>query len=513
MTTRHRPEGSPRAQEAYASSREFAAGILGNLARKNIGGVMDAEVRGILWWLQGKSWGDGGLKAFAQAMIASCPAQEATRLPQKLTPRGEWETHDTWIRSLDGGSSKPNPYGEGPTEEPDAERIEGLLREFCTNPAALRANGRTSWWERFVPILQRMRVAEIDKARKCIAETTLAKRVWESLEQVLASRVNALLCGPPLIGKGTAATAWCRSVGGVARLVETPVGNDVGSLVKAVARSLGTASATSFKTPQVEERVMSTLLGSDLVLVFNHAERLWPAGDIRQSHPVRIEWLLALMDDPRGIPVALVADRKWVEPMAHFRGSAEYIVRRFEGLLSVIEPLPDSLTEEDLAKIVEVHCPSASKAACKALVQFAGYSARGLAGMMSAIHLAAEIAAKNGRSTPTGQDFEAALRTSARAEAGLARLHEDEVTRSASKPRRSSLVRQSAPVPSPSDAGVALMRSRQADDSLPKEPAQRAITTELNTPHGGSRLDLGGDKISPEPIEGPEVFIGQAGES
>lgn len=518
MTTRRRPEGSVRAQESFASSREFAAGILGNLARKAIGTIKDAEVRSILWWIQKRSWDDGGLEALAQAMVASCREDGTDALPQKLTPRGQWADGYRLARAVGvSEENEPNPYGEGPDQEPDLDRVVELLERFCTDPAATHGHeGRQNWWAAFAPILQKLRTEETADAPGSIAQTTVSRVVWESLEAVNSSRLNALLYGPPLTGKGTAAAAWCRYSGGKARLVETPVGNDLGALVKSVARAIGTASATSLKTPQVEERVLATLAGSDLVLVFNHAERLWPSGDIRQSHPRRIEWLIDLLGGPSAIPVALVSSQDWGKSLLRFRESAEWTVRHFEGLLSLVKRLPDSPDEEDLERIVRLHCPNVSQATAKALRSLGGLPARGLAGMMSAIRHAAAVAASEGRPAPTSRDFAAAIKNALSADAGLAEL--SRVAAEGASIESSGLAPRDLAPDRESDRGLpgarfGLQTKRQSPMREAGEYPECVVTPGLNGGRGGDGPDLSAAKISPEPVEGPEVFAGQVRKS
>ncbi len=81
MSTRKTPDNSPLSQERYMSSPEFAElrGVSGIAVDARAAVIQDPKNRELVWWLQGMSLADGGLRKVAAELLKMFPDRCADR--------------------------------------------------------------------------------------------------------------------------------------------------------------------------------------------------------------------------------------------------------------------------------------------------------------------------------------------------------------------------------------------------------------------------------------------------
>src|SRR5208282_5042242 len=125
------------------------------------------------------------------------------------------------------------------------------------------------------------------------------------------SRGLTLMQGEARLGKSFAASFWCGQHPGVARFVEVPTSNDEASFFRALARGLGLGNFLNYKVVQIRERVESVLLTTDILLVLDESQRLWPQRNLREGFPGRIVWVMTMAN--AGVPICMISTPQFIE--------------------------------------------------------------------------------------------------------------------------------------------------------------------------------------------------------
>src|SRR5271170_5928184 len=104
MSTRHADSESPPRQERFASSPEYAKGLLANLVAPRSELITEQKHRQLIWFLQRESWQPGGLEKVAAEILGQYLERIATRSMQK--------------------------YGSKPGQIYNAEQVRAIRKEF-----------------------------------------------------------------------------------------------------------------------------------------------------------------------------------------------------------------------------------------------------------------------------------------------------------------------------------------------------------------------------------------------
>lgn len=171
--TRHAESGKPLRQERYASSAAHERGLMANLVAMRCQVIDDPADREVIWFLQYVSHQPGGLKAFAEQLVAEHPGHFATEAMQAhgikqgqtcmaaevrvfrvelrsafdcFLLKGEracianlWEDEDKWNAEQEReAGSRPVSYPATAFLEhcrlAARDELEALLQELCLNP-------------------------------------------------------------------------------------------------------------------------------------------------------------------------------------------------------------------------------------------------------------------------------------------------------------------------------------------------------------------------------------------
>src|ERR1019366_5221385 len=120
MSTRRADPNAPLSQERYMSSPEFAElqGISGTAVAKRCALLVSPVKRQLLWFIQGMSLADGGLKKLVRELLKMFPERIVCPLRADI----DWDSgiHEK-ITSED-------------REHPDVQSMEEFLINLCVNP-------------------------------------------------------------------------------------------------------------------------------------------------------------------------------------------------------------------------------------------------------------------------------------------------------------------------------------------------------------------------------------------
>jgi hypothetical protein len=294
-------------------------------------------------------------------------------------------------------------------KELETELLPKLLAQMCMEPTCDLAAYRPWYFPTLVECLREYMGDWVEARRAGLAATELSGQVFESLDFALQSGGMVVLDGPPLrIGKSFAARTWCELHPGLARYVHVPASNDDIGFFRAIAESIGSASAFSFKGVQLRERVEVTLQSSKVMLVLDDAHYLWPQNNRREALPNRLNWLLAGLVK-HGVPVALLTTPQFARDQVIVEKKTGWTNAQFLSQISEYKKLPQVLSKAELIEIAELCLPAAERKLIQALALYAVASGRYLTAIESVVKRARFIAGKAGREAVTFSDVDEAI--------------------------------------------------------------------------------------------------------
>ena len=293
------------------------------------------------------------------------------------------------------------------------------LARICLNPEIQLTSAHhptygnetaTVWY--FDDLLSALKILKqrfIDRARCQLAQTEITALIIDTLEfwQSGPSACMVLIMGKPGVGKTVTLRAVCDMSAGMVRYVETPASNSNRDFYAAVARSLGCADGASYNGSQIKSKVEETLHLSELSLVYDEAQMLWPQHARPQSRPERLQWIKTMLDS--GTAVALVGlpeFRDWQE--LYVKKSLwkdEQLDRRLNRTVELA-----SHTRMDLIRIARALHPDGDEPAWELLAGYAlGSIKKRASAIAEALRSARYIARKEGRDVIKYEDIEAAV--------------------------------------------------------------------------------------------------------
>src|ERR1039458_8622658 len=289
--TRRAEPGKPLRQERWASSEEFERGLRGNLVARRCSVMDKPEDRQLVYFVQSRSLGEGGIEKVAANLLAAFPERigtpsmhrfgmkpgqvysasqvrairreiETDRVPEYEWPlRGERDRHGTfdgWDGCAPEEDTAPECYpAEGFIEhcQNAARGLAGHLEEFCLNPAVKVQAGWPWYFPALVESLREYQTAFVEKARSGTVVTEIGAQIYDTLDYALESQCLVFIEGLARMGKTFAAKAWCRERPGRARYVQVPSTNDDVGFFRAIAKALGLSCGSSWKTVQLRQRI------------------------------------------------------------------------------------------------------------------------------------------------------------------------------------------------------------------------------------------------------------------
>jgi hypothetical protein len=449
--TRHKQPGTPMRQERYCSSTEYERGLLCNLVTKRCDLLAPAE-RELVYFLQMLSWEEGGLAKVATDLIDRFPERIASSQMQALGNKpgqiyraeqvravraqlGGWSEFllrgETLGDGLIGADYDLANYDRRHQRDEESEshplsypavrfwdycreaannNLASNLEEICLDPSVTFEKAKPWYFPDLVTTLREYRQQWIQASISGHVVTEVGRRVFETLDFSLEERCLTVIDGIERIGKTYAAKKWCAMHPGVARYVEVPASTDDIGFFRAIASALGVSINLNSKAHELRSRVEAVLYSGHLMLVCDESHRLWPRSRYREAMPYRVEWVSHLVN--KKIPLALVTTPQFFESQKALKRRINWRDGQFTGRIAHYEPLPATLSEQDLTAVARSYLPEGNPAMIELLVSNAIISAKFLAGIETAVMRARFLARREGRTKLNGKDIQAAIKGS-----------------------------------------------------------------------------------------------------
>lgn len=254
-------------------------------------------------------------------------------------------------------------------------RLERWLQELCTDPAMPVAGG-PAYFHEVLDCLRELFAQRSENAKQGRYVTTFGKRIREAVAEIAVcplnpsgSRPMTLIFGGSGAGKTEEVVALSREQPGRIRYAAVPSGNDDENFFRALCVALGAPSSLQAKASEMKARIEAVLRRWHGVLILDESHRLWPASNLRDNTPKRVEWVNSMTD--KGARFVLVAGPQYFDS----QGLAEDRVRwntlqQERRILSMISA-PARTPEKDIIGAAKSRFPDASEDALAAIVDAA----------------------------------------------------------------------------------------------------------------------------------------------
>lgn len=443
-------------QAGYMKSTEFASvrGVSGVIVSLHAAVLLAAAKRDFIWYLQGLSLKDGGLKRVARELVEMFPDRLGTEAmhkarvaPEKMYPGelvssvgfeldfGRWNFSEEKTPTKKGSEliqlcrhqaltyreRTKNSDGFCPPRSFKVLSVEQFLIELCTNPKlqfslpgvdsvfnefevelAVEENPELSpgdfkhaemvYFRDIIGALVEYRARHEKKIRANFPLTAIGKKIWETLAYVLASRNMVLLDGLEGRGKTEAVKAWCELHPGQARFVSLKGVANKTTAFREMAHALGITYGYGRTGPEMQSRVEDVLNRSKIMLVIDEAHFLFNQTRRMTARPELIDWIDTAICN-RGIGLALVTTPQFIACMARAKNQVEWNFNQFRRRVKRWVKLPEKNSEADIAAVARKIFQNAGEAVIKKVVGYALLSKRDLSAVGD---VAAEIRAMLG---------------------------------------------------------------------------------------------------------------------
>jgi hypothetical protein len=400
QTRRQNPDTHRFRQDAFASSIEYDQGLLANLVSARCEKLADRTEIAMHWWLQQVSWREGSLEKFATDFLEtnrsgiSTPAMRVFGMKagqiydakQVRTVRAEMrgkgrrfrlrgEPASEGIESyLDqsptqlleqAAKSRAYPLTYAASEMaaaciPSADEFACTIREALVNPAAKSLRDGLWYFVDLWSALHAWRQKEIDEASSQMFETEVSKKTFAALDYAHESKSFVLIEGREGIGKSMSVRSWCARHPGEVVYISLSSGHDETSLLRSIARVVGTACALTMKMGEMKARVEAALLPGQLTVVLDEAHFLWPQTERgHRSAPKRLDWVRTALVD-HGVPVVLVSTPQYFGRQCERFREGGWNSNQVQRRLALTVTLPEALPLSDTLAIVAHYFPESS---------------------------------------------------------------------------------------------------------------------------------------------------------
>ncbi|HTX21460.1 MAG TPA: ATP-binding protein, partial [Candidatus Aquilonibacter sp.] len=449
MNTRRKTESGPLSQSRYMSSPEFSElhGVSGVAVSARAAVLLTAEKKDFIWWLQGQSLAEGGLRRLAKELVEMFPDRLGTPQmhkagvkPEKTYPGELVSGVEVNLNSRDVLlSDEPTKPEKGSLliercraaafkrrETPQqnqylshwqkVQSIEEFIIDLCINPRihfaapgdgvdvsdietdkAIEENPDLSkcdfktanliYFREIVGALFEFKARREANTRKNFQLTAIGKKIWETLDYALASRGMVVLDGLEGRGKTEAVKAWCELHLGRARFVSLKGITTKTTAFREIARALGIASSYTRTAPEMQARIEDVLNRSKLLLVLDEAHFLFNQSRRMYSRPELLDWLDTAVVN-RGVGCALCTTPQFIVCMTRAADQVDWNYRQFRRRVKRWIKLPAANTEEDIKAVAQ---NVFKKADAKTISKIVGYALLSKRDLSAVGDVAAEV--------------------------------------------------------------------------------------------------------------------------
>jgi DNA transposition AAA+ family ATPase len=426
------PDRRPIAAEVLAVKMESTRrGELGSMEDQLIERPAIAE---LLWWLQYQSFQEGGLAAH---VVAPLIEQEKNRLgfPElwEIKPASKGRFSEAQIRTLlaaapdnlrgwldldlEGSIADIAYFNRDRLATPEAwlgqitaeiqHRLPAYLQELCQSPAVDFSGKHFTLIPDVIGRLIELMKAQADLERRSIAATETFRRVAEEIQYAVSQRGLVMIIGDSRLGKTVSAQAVVRMRPGRLRYMAIPSTNDLASLYRACAESLGVFAAPSVKAESLRHLVEYVFRVSGMAVVADEFHFTLPVQFTRRTKARRLDWIRTALHD-KGVPIIAITTPQDMESWRRFMSYTQYTQNQFRGRLDQEVFLSPEISEEDIAAVARHVLKGCGDDAVELVIARALRCDMGLKVVDAIKRRAAWRAEKDGRTTFSDADLDGA---------------------------------------------------------------------------------------------------------
>ncbi len=329
MPTRRADESEQDdAQERFMSSPEYVArrGILGNVVAAKAKLYRSAAHRSLLFFLQGLSMDDGGLRAVTNDLFdmfpdrvlssKSCYGIGNPQVQLDLTLLN----HDPALNDKQRRATKCRWFAE-------------FLERLCIDPTLDVEEIATNKFSPDAPYFRDPVGAIVDYRKKHSAAllartavTSIGSEIHRWLDRALSTRRIIVIEGPSGSGKTHAVELWCRRHLGEARFVTLSGITHRTGLFQKIGAALGLAIC-QHASSKLQAKVEAHLASTKLMLVIDESHFLWPQHKRTHSAPELIDWIDTIVN--MGVPIALICTDQFAKLKSHVEKQTGWTADQF----------------------------------------------------------------------------------------------------------------------------------------------------------------------------------------
>jgi hypothetical protein len=395
------------------SSPEFAElhGVSGMAVSARAAVLLHAAKRNLIWFIQGLSLADGGLKRVARELVEMFPKRlddEGSSLA--LRPHGNSGQHFSFHENSVGSPNleeflidlciNPRIHFTVPGEDVDVSDIE-TDSAIEQNPELSKYDFKVAklvYFRDIVGALFEYQARHAAKIRDNFQLTTIGKKIWETLDYALASRGMVVLDGLEGRGKTEAVKAWCELHLGRARFVSLKGITNKTTAFREIAKALGIASTYTRTVIQMQSRIEDVLKRSKIMLVVDEAHFVFNQSRRMYSRPELVDWIDTAICN-QGVPIALVTTPQFIVCMTRAADQVEWNYRQFRRRVKRWEKLPAANSEEDIKAVAR---NVFKKADARIISKIAGYALLSKRDLSAVGDVASEVRAMLGTDDLSG---------------------------------------------------------------------------------------------------------------
>ena len=419
------------------SSPEFAGlqGISGTAVAKRCALLVSPVKRQLLWFIQGMSLAEGGLKKLGRELLKMFPErvdpsefailrridyddaiedqvkQECRDVALGRQRRGGWSNGpfsiEEFLVDLCINPRLKIPLKQGELESSEFE-VDLARDEFPELDEHEFHDAKLSYFKDVIGALVEYKRHYEEQAKAEFCLTAIGQQVWKQLDAALKSRTMVLLDGLEGRGKTEAVRAWCKCHLGVARFVSLDGTNTKTVHFRAFAQALGVGHGNSHKVSQMQANVKEVLRISGLMPVIDEAHFFFNQAPRMKTRPEMLDWIDTALCNPP-LPVALITTPQFLLCMERAAGQVGWNYRQFRRRCKRYTRLPRKNTSEDIEAVTRHLLPGADKATVKQIMAYEALSKRDLSAVGDVVREAKLLAEEDGARKVTFEHVKRAI--------------------------------------------------------------------------------------------------------
>jgi AAA domain len=523
-------------QQTHGLDYSELHGINGVTVSARAAVLLTKRKKQFIWWLQGMSLKEGGLKWLARELIEMFPDRIGTKdmhkekinaakmYPGELVGSVERDLglRDYFNKSVASPKSgdaliqlcrglalrhyrhsevesysgrkhiqsleefmvalcvNPTIYFQEPGEQTDFSSLEAdmAIDEFPELSRHDFSKASVCYFRDIVGALFEYKARREASTRENFCLTAIGKKIWETLDFALASRGMVVLDGLEGRGKTEAVKAWVECHLGRSRFASLP-GTAVKTMaLKAMGKPLGIPAGYSRTGAQLQSRIEDVLQRSGILLVVDEAHFLFSQSRRMNSRPELVDWIDTAICN-QGIGIALVTTPQFLKCMTRAAVQLEWNYLQFRRRVKRWPPLPANNTTEDIRAVVKKVFKTANAGMIRDITAYALMSKRDLSAVGDVADVVRTMLGSEDLSLTKPEHIKSAI---------------DDYLRLSDKTFLEGM------------AEAVLPKKTQGKQSLPptEDSLEEPEPPVLPTPHAGTGLEV----IPPTPSDRPVVMPG-----